>query len=500
MSDNDLRKIVSILRLALPYSHIFISTREDKEIIFDLLQSGGGNITASKCSVSPGYVTYPNELAQFKVFNYELEVMEKELKELEFTPTLSPPVFDNKILKELSESIRNEEVAIFIGSGFSYVASEGKIPNGVELSELLQRKVTKKNMEKWPLDKAATYYEFQKNRKSLIEFLKPILDKGGATHLHKMVAEILPVKQFITTNYDRHLEDSIKLTRGKVSIVENEDDILNIDSDNVVYKIHGSLQGDDNLVISENDFQNLEKKNPYLYKKLNNIFMTKKILFLGYSIEDSNIVNLIYNAKSKIKYNCEKQSNGVIGNRHFAVMKNPSTLSSVILNSRDIHIFNMDLAHFLSILKEKLKINLMSHIDIYEWLWQVRTQLELFSVQEAVKNRDKMDIDHLNELLIKFKSMLASKKDNEVLWEYDFQFHKDISKSGKNILLMDIVRIIYSALKPLSQQEQSYITLHQHKTILRAICDRDENKAKEAITTHINYVKDKWRKRMAKLL
>ncbi len=102
VSDNQLKLITAIIRLALPYSHVFISTRENKDLIIDLLKAGGGSISAALCSVAPGYITHKrSELNQFEVFSYEPAEMEQSLDNNKFIPTYDPPFFDHINLKSL---------------------------------------------------------------------------------------------------------------------------------------------------------------------------------------------------------------------------------------------------------------------------------------------------------------------------------------------------------------------------------------------------------------
>ena len=60
-----------------------------------------------------------------------------------------------------------------------------------------------------------------------------------------------------------------------------------------IYKIHGSVEHPDSIVINEEDYVQFESKSAYLAAKLMTIFMEYPIIFMGYSISDSNILNII---------------------------------------------------------------------------------------------------------------------------------------------------------------------------------------------------------------
>ena len=60
-----------------------------------------------------------------------------------------------------------------------------------------------------------------------------------------------------------------------------------------IYKIHGSLESPESIVINEADYLKFEEKSAYLAAKLMTIFMEYPIIFMGYSISDNNIINII---------------------------------------------------------------------------------------------------------------------------------------------------------------------------------------------------------------
>lgn len=106
VNDEQLKLAVAVYRLALPYCHIFISTREQPNLMFELLNDcGGGNVFASKCSVevgadhTPGHKTTSNSAGQYGQFEvYSLSSRETcdKLTELNYLVGFLPPL-KNKI-------------------------------------------------------------------------------------------------------------------------------------------------------------------------------------------------------------------------------------------------------------------------------------------------------------------------------------------------------------------------------------------------------------------
>ena len=95
----------------------------------------------------------------------------------------------------------------------------------------------------------------------------------------------------ITTNYDLFLENCFK---GFTKYVGQSQLIFSaIQGIAEIYKIHGSVEAPESIVINEKDYMEFERKSTYLAAKLMTIFMEYPIIFIGYSISDSNILSIV---------------------------------------------------------------------------------------------------------------------------------------------------------------------------------------------------------------
>lgn len=95
----------------------------------------------------------------------------------------------------------------------------------------------------------------------------------------------------ITTNYDYFLEDYF---RGFTKYVGQSQLIFSaIQGVAEIYKIHGSLEAPASIIINEEDYVQFEEKSAYLAAKLMTIFIEYPIIFMGYSISDSNVQSII---------------------------------------------------------------------------------------------------------------------------------------------------------------------------------------------------------------
>lgn len=95
----------------------------------------------------------------------------------------------------------------------------------------------------------------------------------------------------ITTNYDQFIENifnNFKTYVGQKQLIFST--ILGIAE---IYKIHGSVDTPESIVINEKDYIEFDNNCPYLAAKLMTIFMEYPIVFIGYSLSDQNIKNIM---------------------------------------------------------------------------------------------------------------------------------------------------------------------------------------------------------------
>ena len=213
---------------------------------------------------------------------------------------------------------------LFIGSGLSrrYL----KIPTWLELLKTLFPKLQLKksfeyyqSMSSGSLPKLATiiakdFHEIwweSKDFENSRDLYKDIASQG--TELPFKIEISLLVKSFtnedetlkqeldflkdsiidgiITTNWDLSLND---LFSDYTSYI-GQHQLLFTDCYNVgeIYKIHGCCSDFSSLIVTEADYENFNARNPYLAAKLLTFFIEHPIIFLGYSISDPNIIEIL---------------------------------------------------------------------------------------------------------------------------------------------------------------------------------------------------------------
>lgn len=95
----------------------------------------------------------------------------------------------------------------------------------------------------------------------------------------------------ITTNYDSFFEKTFE--DYKTFIGQDELVFSSIQGIAEIYKIHGSVSKPKSMVITESDYETFNQKSKYLAAKLMTIFMEYPIIFIGYSLADTNIQNIL---------------------------------------------------------------------------------------------------------------------------------------------------------------------------------------------------------------
>lgn len=145
----------------------------------------------------------------------------------------------------------------------------------------------------------------------LCEYLKSIKSINSHYDNELNLLKDIVIDGIVTTNWDDFLEE--KFSEFKVFVGQQE--LLFSESISVgeLYKIHGSALQPDSIIVTEEDYENFNSKNAYLAAKLLTIFVEHPIIFIGYSLSDPNIQQIIDSIVKCVETkNLEKLKNRLI--------------------------------------------------------------------------------------------------------------------------------------------------------------------------------------------
>ena len=115
--------------------------------------------------------------------------------------------------------------------------------------------------------------------------------KGTVEHEELLLLANAAIDGLITTNYDSLLE----FTFPDFHTYVGQDQLLFSGTQGIaeIYKIHGSESDPESMIITSADYERFGERNPYLAAKLLTIFVEHPVLFLGYSLNDQNVTDIL---------------------------------------------------------------------------------------------------------------------------------------------------------------------------------------------------------------
>lgn len=215
-------------------------------------------------------------------------------------------------------------------------------------------------------------------------------------NMHDELVQLKKVKKnigsIITTNYDKLIEDIFDF----IPLVGN--DILLSNPYGAVYKIHGSISEPRNIIITVDDYLEFSKSYELIRAQLLSLFIHNPIIFLGYSISDKNIKDILKTIFSYVRPNTE-QAKKIRDNFLLVEYEKDSTNLQVIEHDIDIEGFStlrinkFKTDNYLELYKELSKLQLpVSAMDIRK----VQNVMKEITSGGEIEVKITEDIDSMN--------------------------------------------------------------------------------------------------------
>lgn len=233
-----------------------------------------------------------------------------------FGQTLRMPLTRIELLRDFGRACDLGNAALFVGAGLSMGAG---LPSW---GELLAEPLTRSNIP--PTDDlpvAAEYIvaEGTYSRERLNQHILERVSGAGlqpTAALHHLVR--LPVDQIWTTNYDPLIEST---PQQDFRVFATDDDMRFIGtSERPIIKMHGSVTAgsasrwESDPVITRSDYERYENEHPRTWALLRATYLSKTMLFLGFSFSDPNI---------EVLQRLARLSQTAAADRHMAVLPRP---------------------------------------------------------------------------------------------------------------------------------------------------------------------------------
>jgi hypothetical protein len=195
----------------------------------------------------------------------------------------------------LFRDVRQGEVLLWVGAGFSRYAG---YPMGQKTVEVLHESLSASEQQQ--LDPALALPRYAEElvdlhngrRYHLTRVLQRLFTADPtSTKYHELLAQIPFIDKIVTTNYDTLFE---RVYGGRLHKITRGRDIgLGEPQQVEFYKVHGDIQNPDSLIVTEEDYRGFfEKQDGLLWKRLETLMAKYTVLFLGYSLEDQNVLGL----------------------------------------------------------------------------------------------------------------------------------------------------------------------------------------------------------------
>lgn len=252
-------------------------------------------------------------------------------------------------------------------------------------------------------------------------FSNLVIREGMHDEVEAFTDMLIKARFIITTNYDAFIEN--RFTSRNIGIKTNIGNagLFTTSSDyGELYKIHGSISKPDTITITESDYSKNESKLALVNAKILSNLTESPILFLGYSLTDENIRELLATYTENMPYEDISKAASRIGVVEYRKGESQLIESMGNISDLNIHYTSISTDNYIEIYNQISKIDqgiLPSLISKYEGAFR-----KIIEVKGKEKELDTVltsfiDISKINTEELKNKNIVVAFGDSKYIYK-----------------------------------------------------------------------------------
>ena len=192
-----------------------------------------------------------------------------------------------QMIEDMKEYLRRDKLVIFVGAG---VSKNSGVPTWGRMVRTFAEQMD------YPVEKLSTdeyiripqyYYGMDESEghRDYYETIRKIISPETEPNiLNELIAQLHP-KHIVTTNYDKLMD---KVAEG-YEVIRQDKDLLKVDSNNYLIKMHGDIDNVEEVVFKETDYLQYSETHRLMETFLKSLLIDHVFLFVGYSLNDYNL-------------------------------------------------------------------------------------------------------------------------------------------------------------------------------------------------------------------
>ena len=191
-------------------------------------------------------------------------------------------------IERLIEAKNTDSLLVFVGAG---VSANSGLPTWSKLINLLSKGVETSFSNDY-LKLAELYYQSV----GKVDYQKSIQELFSGNfqpnELHLLLEKLKP-SNIVTTNFDCLIENQFSKSPLNYDVIAKDSDIPKSKPRHLIIKMHGDLKNE-NFVLKESDYKSYKNNFKNIKNLVNSLIMTHTLLFIGYSLNDETLNNILY--------------------------------------------------------------------------------------------------------------------------------------------------------------------------------------------------------------